>query len=189
MQFQFDHYRLWRQRSAMEAVNHGCMTKLNKNSRHQNPSLDTKSQVIIFHVSLTQDREKLVLSTTPWGDNWKLMFGSLLDLPYAPFNFADFNVYPFTVINCNHEYKSFSEFCDSQQIIRPKGGSQQTVGNSSRDGNIRPPYLPSEKLVCRSTSNSQNETWEQWTGSKLGKEYIKAAYCHPAYLTYMQSAS
>ena len=30
---------------------------------------------------------------------------------------------------------------------------------------------------------------EQWTGSKLGKEYVKAAYCHPAYLTYMQSAS
>ena len=30
---------------------------------------------------------------------------------------------------------------------------------------------------------------EQWTGSKLGKEYIKAVYCHPAYLTYIQSAS
>ena len=28
---------------------------------------------------------------------------------------------------------------------------------------------------------------KQWTGSKLGKEYIKAVYCHPAYLTYMQS--
>ena len=28
---------------------------------------------------------------------------------------------------------------------------------------------------------------EQWTGSKLGKEYVKAIYCHPAYLTYMQS--
>ena len=28
---------------------------------------------------------------------------------------------------------------------------------------------------------------EQWTGSKLGKDYIKAVYCHPAYLTYMQS--
>ena len=27
------------------------------------------------------------------------------------------------------------------------------------------------------------------TGSKLGKEYIKAVYCHPAYLIYMQSAS
>ena len=30
---------------------------------------------------------------------------------------------------------------------------------------------------------------EQWTASKLGKEYIKAVYCHPAYLTYMQSTS
>ena len=30
---------------------------------------------------------------------------------------------------------------------------------------------------------------EQLTGSKLGKEYIKAVYCHPAYLTYIQSAS
>ena len=28
---------------------------------------------------------------------------------------------------------------------------------------------------------------EQWTVSKLGKEYIKAVYCHLAYLTYMQS--
>ena len=28
---------------------------------------------------------------------------------------------------------------------------------------------------------------EQQIGSKLGKEYIKAVYCHPAYLTYMQS--
>ena len=30
---------------------------------------------------------------------------------------------------------------------------------------------------------------EQQTGSKLGKEYIKAVYCHPAYLTYMHSTS
>ena len=30
---------------------------------------------------------------------------------------------------------------------------------------------------------------EQQTGSKLGKEYIKAVYCHPAYLTYIQSVS
>ena len=30
---------------------------------------------------------------------------------------------------------------------------------------------------------------EQWTGSKLGKENIKAVYCHPAYLNYMQSTS
>ena len=30
---------------------------------------------------------------------------------------------------------------------------------------------------------------EQQTGSKPGKEYVKAIYCHPAYLTYMQSIS
>ena len=30
---------------------------------------------------------------------------------------------------------------------------------------------------------------EQWIGSKLGKEYIKAVYCYLAYLTYMQSKS
>ena len=30
---------------------------------------------------------------------------------------------------------------------------------------------------------------EQQTGSKLGKEYVKAVYCHPAHLTYVQSTS
>ena len=30
---------------------------------------------------------------------------------------------------------------------------------------------------------------EQQTGSKLGKEYVKAVYCHPVYLTYMQNTS
>ena len=30
---------------------------------------------------------------------------------------------------------------------------------------------------------------ERQTGSKSGKKYVKAVYCHPAYLTYMQSAS
>ena len=30
---------------------------------------------------------------------------------------------------------------------------------------------------------------EQWSGLKSGKKYIKAVYCHPAYLTYMQNTS
>ena len=30
---------------------------------------------------------------------------------------------------------------------------------------------------------------EQWTDSKLGKEYVKAVYCHPAYLISVQSTS
>ena len=52
-----------------------------------------------------------------------------------------------------------------------------------RDGNTRPPDLPLEISVCRSRK------LEQQTGSKQEKEYIKAVYCHPAYLTYMQSTS
>ena len=44
--------------------------------------------------------------------------------------------------------------------------------------------------TCRQIKKQQLELdMEQWTGSKLGKEYIKAVYCHPAYLTYMQSSS
>ena len=51
-----------------------------------------------------------------------------------------------------------------------------------------------DHLICflRNLYSGQEETepdMEQWTGSKLGKEYIKAVYCHPAYLTYMQSTS
>ena len=38
-------------------------------------------------------------------------------------------------------------------------GSQQTMENSLSDGNTSPPYLPSEKSVCRSRNNSYNQTW------------------------------
>ena len=38
--------------------------------------------------------------------------------------------------------------------------------------------------------NQQGELdMEQQTGLKLAKEYVKAVYCHPTYLTYMQSTS
>ena len=60
--------------------------------------------------------------------------------------------------------------------------------NSSRDGNTRPPYLPPEKSMYVKKQQLELDM-EQWTGSKLGKEYIKAVYCHPDYLTYMQSTS
>ena len=60
--------------------------------------------------------------------------------------------------------------------------------NSSRDGNTWPPDLPPE--ICVQVKKQQLELdMEQQTGSKSGKEYIKAVCCHPAYLTYMQSTS
>ena len=66
-------------------------------------------------------------------------------------------------------------------------GSQQTVENSSRDGNMRIPDLPPETSVCRSRSSS-------WTGHgttdwfQIRKGYVKAVYCHIAYLIYMWNA-
>ena len=44
--------------------------------------------------------------------------------------------------------------------------------------------------ICVQAKKQQLELeMEQQTGSKLGTEYIKATYCHPAYLTYMLSTS
>ena len=44
--------------------------------------------------------------------------------------------------------------------------------------------------ICMQVKKQQLEPdMEQQTGSKLGKEYVKAVYCGPAYLTYMQSTS
>ena len=50
--------------------------------------------------------------------------------------------------------------------------------------------LPASWEIYMQVKKQQLESYmEQQTSSKLGKEYVKAVYCHPAYLTYMQSTS
>ena len=50
--------------------------------------------------------------------------------------------------------------------------------------------LPASWEICMQVKKQQLELdMEQQTGSKLGKEYVKVVYCHPVYLTYMQSIS
>ena len=44
-------------------------------------------------------------------------------------------------------------------------------------------------LLSQVMKQQLERNMEQQTGSKSGKQYIKAIYCHPAYLTYMQSTS
>ena len=45
---------------------------------------------------------------------------------------------------------------------------------------------PASRETCMQVRKQQLELdMEQHTGSKLEKEYVKAVYCHPAYLTYM----
>ena len=62
-----------------------------------------------------------------------------------------------------------------------------TVENSERDGNIRPPTCLLRNLYAGQEATELD--MEQQTGSKLGKEYVKAVNRHPADLTYMQSTS
>ena len=48
--------------------------------------------------------------------------------------------------------------------------------------------LPASWETCMQVKKQQSElNMEQQTGSKLGKEYLKAEYCHYSYLTYLQS--
>ena len=51
---------------------------------------------------------------------------------------------------------------------------------------LRNLYAGQEATVRREQQQLEHGTK---TGSKLGKEYVKAVYCHPAYLTYMQNTS
>ena len=49
---------------------------------------------------------------------------------------------------------------------------------------------PASWEICMQVKKQQLELdMKQQTGSKLEKEYVKVVYCHPAYLTYMQSKS
>ena len=85
------------------------------------------------------------------------------------------------IIGKTREFKEKTPIFASLTTLKPLCGfSPQTVENSSSDRNTRP--LASWETCMQIGSNS-------WNGSKLGKEYVKAVYCHPAYLTYMQSTS
>ena len=66
-----------------------------------------------------------------------------------------------TFVGSLKKWDSSRKTSTSALLTMPKPwlcGSQQTVENSQRDGNTRPPYLPPEKYVCRSRNNSLNRT-------------------------------
>ena len=54
-----------------------------------------------------------------------------------------------------------------------------------RDGNTRSPLAASWETCMQVRKQQLEPDVEQWTGSKSGKEYVKAVYCHPDYLTYI----
>ena len=79
---------------------------------------------------------------------------------------------------CFIEYAKAFDCVDHNQLWKTlKRWEYQTTWSTSRE-------------ICMQVRKQQLELdMEQQTGCKYEKEYIKAVYCHPAYLTYMQSTS
>ena len=74
-------------------------------------------------------------------------------------------------------------------------GVVRSLKSAEIDTKIREAFSPTVPLLLVESPEAQRTfdlkllALEQQTGSALGKEYIKAVYCHLAYLTYMQSAA
>ena len=76
-----------------------------------------------YSVRVATQGELNAVHTTPLGEDGQLEghAWSLLDSTLYVFSFADFNLYPFAVINHDHEYISFSEFCEYfKQVTEPE---------------------------------------------------------------------
>ena len=113
-------------------------------------------------------------------------------------------------------FKLYLEEAKEPEIKLPTSGGSSKKRKSSRKTSISALLTISKSLTVWITTNcgkfwkrwEYQTTWpasweiymqvkkkqlelymEQQTGSKSGKEYVKAVYCHPAYLTYMQSTS
>ena len=92
------------------------------------------------------------------------------------------------IANKQEDFKKTSTTA-SMTTRKPLCGSQQQTGKFLTRWKYQT-TLPASSEICMQAKKQQLEPdMEQWTGSKLGKEYVKAVSCHPAYITYMQSTS
>ena len=88
----------------------------------------------------------------------------------------------------SHHAKNFPQFVVTHIVKDFDSGSEQT-GKFFKRWEYQTIW-PANWEICMQVKKQQLELdIEQQTGSKSGKEYVKAVYCHPAYLTYMQSTS
>ena len=77
---------------------------------------------------------------------------------------------------------------DLLTMTKPLTGSQQT-GKFFKRWEYQTTWHASAEICMQLKKQQLELDMGQYTGSKSGKEYIKAVYCHPAYLTYMWSTS
>ena len=86
------------------------------------------------------------------------------------------------------EFQKNIYFCFIDYVKAFDCGSQQT-GKFLRRWKYQSTYHVSWEISMQVKKQQLELDMEQQTGSKSGKEYVKAVYCHPTYLTYMHSTS
>ena len=74
-------------------------------------------------------------------------------------------------------------------IAKPLCGSQKNCGKFFNKWEYQTSLLASWEICMQVKKQHLQLDMKQQTGSKLEKEYVKAVYCHPVYLTYMQCTS
>ena len=92
------------------------------------------------------------------------------------------------IIEKAREFQKDIYFCFIAYAKAFDSGSQQTVENSER-WEYQTTWPASWEIFMQVKKQQLELDMEQQTASKSRKKYVKAVYCHPAYLTYMQSAS
>ena len=93
--------------------------------------------------------------------------------------------------NCIEKQKSSRKTYTSASSIKRKSLTvwiTKNCGKCFRRWEYQTTWLASWEN-CMQVKKLTETDMEQWTGSKLRKGYVKAIYCHPAYLTYMQIIS
>ena len=112
--------------------------------------VQTTIQLCLFHMLARQCSKPFKLgSNSTWTKNLQMY---KLDLGKAEEQEIKLSTFP----GSQKKQENFRNTSTSASLttLKPLCGSWQTVENSSRDGNPRPPYLPPEKSVCRLRSNS-----------------------------------
>lgn len=103
-----------RLREATWMISYAYMTDSNQSPGHQGlvsfPGWQYSMHVVTHHCL-----EKCCCTTPLAENNWKIAPGRSWTLPCESLDFFDFSLYPFAVLNCNHEYNGFSVFCESFQ--------------------------------------------------------------------------
>ena len=92
------------------------------------------------------------------------------------------------IIEKAREFQKDIYFCFIAYAKAFDSGSQQTVENSER-WEYQTTWPASWEIFMQVKKQQLELDMEQQTASKSGKKYVKAVYCHPAYLTYMQYTS